>query len=88
MKRWEYSKGWKALALILNQVCAVVLVLSIAVCMVSVGNNGFRLFKEDDIFENTSYFQREAREQIFRCVRAASRESRFEKNGVYDADDT
>ena len=63
MKRWEYSKGWKALALILNQVCAVV--LSIAVCMVSVGNNGFRLFKEDDIFENTSYFQREAREQIF-----------------------
>ena len=47
MKRWEYSKGWKALALILNQVCAVVLVLSIAVCMVSVGNNGFRLFKED-----------------------------------------
>ena len=85
MKRWEYSKGWKALALILNQVCAVVLVLSIAVCMVSVGNNGFRLFKEDDIFENTSYFQREAREQIFRCVRAASRESRFEKNGVYDA---
>ena len=85
MKRWEYSKGWKALALILNQVCAVVLVLSIAVCMVSVGNSGFRLFKEDDVFENTAYFQREAREQIFRCVRAASRESRFEKNGVYDA---
>lgn len=85
MKRWEYSKGWKALALILNQVCAVVLVLSIAVCMVSVGNSGFRLFKEDDVFENTAYFQHEAREQIFRCVRAASRESRFEKNGVYDA---
>ena len=85
MKRWEYSRGWKALALILNQVCAVVLVLSIAVCMTSVGNNGFRLFREDDVFENTAYFQREAREQIFRCVRAASRESRFEKNGVYDA---
>lgn len=85
MKRWEYSRGWKALALILNQVCAVVLVLSIAVCMVSVGNNGFSLFREDDVFENTAYFQREAREQIFRCIRAASRESRFEKNGVYDA---
>lgn len=85
MKRWEYSRGWKALALILNQICAVVLVLSIAVCMVSVGNNGFRLFREDDVFENTAYFQREAREQIFRCVRAASRESRFEKNGEYDA---
>lgn len=85
MKRWEYSRGWKALALILNQVCAVVLVLSIAVSMFYVGNNGFRALREDETFENTAYFQREVREQIYRCIRAASRESKFEKNGVYDA---
>lgn len=85
MRRWEYSRGWKALALILNQVCAVVLVLSIAVSMFYVGNNGFQALREDETFENTAYFQREVREQINRCIRAASRESKFEKNGVYDA---
>lgn len=85
MRRWEYSKGWKALALILNQICAVVLVLSIAVCMFYVGNNGFRMLREDDTFENTAYYQREVLEQIRRCIRAASRESKFEENGVYDA---
>ncbi len=85
MRRWEYSKGWKALALILNQVCAVILVLSIAVCMFYAGNNGFRLLREDDSFESTAYFQREVMEQIRRCIRAASRESKFEEKGVYDA---
>ena len=29
MKRWEYSKPWKFTALLLNQICAVVLVLSV-----------------------------------------------------------
>lgn len=85
MRRWEYSRGWKALALILNQVCAVVLVLSIAVSMFYVGNNGFRALQEDETFENTAYFQGEVREQIHRCIRAASRESKFEKDGAYDA---
>ena len=85
MRRWEYSRGWKALALILNQVCAVVLVLSIAVSMFYVGNNGFRALRGEETFENTAYFQREVREQIRRCIRAANRESKFEKNGAYDA---
>ena len=85
MRRWEYSRGWKALALILNQVCAVVLVLSIAVSMFYVGNNGFWALQEDETFENTAYFQGEVREQIYRCIRAASRESKFEKDGAYDA---
>ncbi len=85
MRRWEYSRGWKALALILNQVCAVVLVLSIAVSLFYVGNNGFRALRGEETFENTAYFQREVREQIRRCIRAANRESKFEKNGAYDA---
>ena len=79
MRRWEYSRGWKALALILNQVCAVVLVLSIAVSLFYVGNNGFRALRGEETFENTAYFQREVREQIRRCIRAANRESKFEK---------
>lgn len=31
MKQWEYSKPWKLTALLLNQICAVVLVLSVVV---------------------------------------------------------
>lgn len=34
MKRWEYSKLWKLTALLLNQICAMVLVLSVVVCTV------------------------------------------------------
>ncbi len=84
MKRWEYSGLWKATALLLNQICAVVLVLSVIVCTVYVGGSGLGLAKKDQGFENTAYYQREVLEQIYRCVRAASRESKFEKNGVYD----
>lgn len=84
MKRWEYSGLWKATALLLNQICAVVLVLSVIVCTVYVGGSGLGLAKKDQGFENTAYYQSEVLEQIYRCVRAASRESKFEKNGVYD----
>ena len=41
MKRWEYSKLWKLTALLLNQICAMVLVLSVVVCTVYVGGSGF-----------------------------------------------
>ena len=40
MKRWEYSAGWKFLAVVLNQVCAVILVLSVIVCTVYLGSGG------------------------------------------------
>lgn len=85
MKKWEYSRGWKALAVILNQVCAVIMVISFAVCTIYIGSNGFGWLSDDDSFENTAYYQNEVEEQIRRCIRAASRESKFEKNGVYDA---
>ena len=84
MKQWEYSKPWKAVAVILNQICAVVLVLSVAGCTVYVGSSGFGWISRDQSFESTSYYQNEVMEQIYRCIRAASRESKFEKNGVYD----
>ena len=29
MKRWEYARPWKLAALLVNQICAVVLVLSV-----------------------------------------------------------
>lgn len=85
MKRWEYSKGWKAAAFLLNQVCAVVLVLSVAVCTVYVGSSGMGFLRRDQGFESTEYYKNEVTEQIYRCIRAASRESKFEQNGVYDA---
>lgn len=84
MKRWEYSKSWKTLAVVLNQICAVVLVLSVIVCTMYVGSNGFGWISRDQGFESTAYYQNEVLEQIYRCIRAASRESKFEKNGVYD----
>ena len=84
MKQWEYSKPWKFTALLLNQICAVVLVLSVVVCTVYVGGSGFGFVGKDQSFEGTGYYQNEVLEQIYRCVRAASRESKFEKNGVYD----
>lgn len=84
MKRWEYSKSWKTLAVVLNQICAVVLVLSVIVCTIYVGSNGFGWISRDQGFESTAYYQNEVLEQIYRCIRAASRESKFEKNGVYD----
>lgn len=84
MKHWEYSKPWKAAAVILNQICAVVLVLSVAVCTVYVGSSGFGWISRDQSFESTVYYQNEVLEQIYRCIRAASRESKFEKDGVYD----
>ena len=83
--KWEYAKSWKALAVVLNQICAVVLVLSVAVCTFFAGSSGFSLFGRDEDFESTAYYQSEVLEQIYRCVRAASRESKFEKNGVYDS---
>lgn len=84
MKRWEYSKSWKTLTVVLNQICAVVLVLSVIVCTMYVGSNGFGWISRDQGFESTAYYQNEVLEQIYRCIRAASRESKFEKNGVYD----
>lgn len=84
MKRWEYSKSWKTLAVVLNQICAVVLVLSVIVCTMYVGSNGFGWISRDQGFESTAYYQNEVLEQNYRCIRAASRESKFEKNGVYD----
>ncbi len=84
MKRWEFSGSWKALAVILNQICAVVLVLSMAICSFVLGNGGLRWLREDDSFERTESYRNEVEEQIYRCVQAVSRESKFEKNGVYD----
>ena len=86
MKRWEYSGGWKFLAVVLNQVCAVILVLSVIVCTLYLGSGGFEFFDRGERFENTVYYQNEVDEQIYRCIRAVSRESKFERAGVYDPD--
>lgn len=42
-------------------------------------------WRRDQGFESTEYYKNEVTEQIYRCIRAASRESKFEQNGVYDA---
>ncbi len=86
MRRWEYSGGWKALAILLNEACAVILVLSVVICTLYMGSSGFGWPREEGGFENTSAYENEVMEQIHRCIRAASRESKFEENGIYDAD--
>ena len=79
MKRWEYARPWKLAALLVNQICAVVLVLSVVVCTVYVSGSGFGFVGKEQSFESTGYYQNEVLEQIYRCVRAVSRESKFEK---------
>lgn len=86
MKQWRYAWGWKAAAVVINQICAVVMVLSLFLCMLYVGSGGIGLLRQDENFEDTEYYQTEVREQIYRCIRAASRESKFESGGVYDKD--
>lgn len=86
MKQWKYAWGWKAAALVINQICAVAMVLSIGLCLLYVGIGGIGLLRRDENFEDTAYYQNEVREQVYRCIRAASRESKFENQGVYDAE--
>ena len=50
--RWEYAKSWKMLAVVLNQICAVVLVLSVAVCTFFAGSRGFSWVGSDESFES------------------------------------
>lgn len=85
MKQWKYAWGWKATALVVNQFCAVAMVLSIVLCTIYVGSGGIGLLKQDRNFEDTEYYRNEVREQVYRCIRAASRESKFENRGAYDA---
>ncbi len=83
MKRWEYAGSWKAIALLLNQICAVVLVLSVVITTAYAGSGVGSMGKKQS-FESTANYEKEVTEQILRCVRAACRESKFEKNGIYD----
>lgn len=85
MKQWKYAWGWKAAALVVNQFCAVAMVLSIVLCTIYVGSGGIGLLRQDRNFEDTEYYRNEVREQVYRCIRAASRESKFENRGAYDA---
>ncbi len=84
MKQWKYAWGWKAAGLVINEICAVAMVLSIGLCLLYVGSGGIGLLKRDENFEDTVYYRNEVREQVYRCIRAASRESKFENRGAYD----
>ena len=86
MKQWKYAWGWKAAALVMNQICFVAMVLSLALCTLYVGSGGIGLLKQDENFEDTEYYRNEVREQVYRCIRAACRESKFEKDGVSDTE--
>lgn len=87
MKQWKYAWGWKAAALVMNQVCFVAMVLSIALCTLYVGSGGVGLLKQDENFEDTEYYRNEVREQVYRCIRAACRESKFENSGFSDTEE-
>ena len=84
MKQWKYAWGWKAAGLVINEICAVAMVLSIGLCLLYVGSGGIGLLKRDENFEDTVYYRNEVREQVYRCIRAAGRESKFENRGAYD----
>lgn len=82
MRRWEYGKACKVIGVAVNQICAAVVVLAVVVCTLSVGTRTGSLgLSRAETFEETSNFQVEVMEQIFRCIRAASRESKFETEG-------
>ena len=83
MKRWEYSGSMKALAIFFNQLCAIILILSVVICTAYAGS-GIGIMGKNQSFESTGNYEKEVTEQIYRCIRAASRESKFETNGIYD----
>lgn len=85
MFKFRISSGMKTALIILNEIFSLLL---IAVLIMS-SNYGVNSGSWDDLlthrtYEQSEYFQTQSINQATRAIRAATRATRFEKNGVYD----
>ena len=79
------SSGMKTAIIILNEIFALLLI----VVLILTSNYGVNSGSWDDLlthrtYEQSEYFQTQSVNQITRAIRAATRATRFEKNGLYD----
>ena len=87
MTKIQISNGVKTAVIILNEIFAL---LIIAV-LIMTGDYGVNRGSWDDllthhVYEQSEYFRTQSVNQATRAIRAASRSTRFEENGIYDPD--
>ena len=85
MFRIRISSGMKTAIIILNEIFALLLI----VVLILSSNYGVNSGSWDDLlrhrtYEQSEYFQTQSVNQATRAIRAATRATRFEKNGEYD----
>lgn len=85
MFRIRITNGVKTALVILNQIFALLLIT----VLIMTSNYGVNNGSWDDLlthrtYEQSDYFQTQSLNQATRAIRAATRATRFEKNGAYD----
>ena len=85
MFKIRISSGVKTAIIILNEIFALLLI----VVLIMTSNYGVNSGSWDDLlrrrkYEQSEYFQTQSVNQITRAIRAATRATKFEEDGVYD----
>ena len=85
MLKIRISSGVKTALIILNEIFALLLI----VVLIMTSNYGVNSGSWDDLlthrtYEQSEYFRTQSVNQTTRAIRAATRATRFEENGVYD----
>lgn len=85
MWKVRISSGVKTAIIILNEIFALLVI----VVVILTGDYGVNSGSWDDLlthhaYEQSEYFRTQSVNQAMRAIRAASRSTRFEENGIYD----
>ena len=85
MFKIRISSGVKTALIILNEIFALLLI----VVLIMTSNYGVNSGSWDDLlthrtYEQSEYFRTQSVNQVTRAIRASTRATRFEENGVYD----
>lgn len=85
MSKIQMSSGVKTAVIILNEIFALLII----VVLIMTGDYGVNSGSWDDllthhVYEQSEYFRTQSVNQATRAIRAASRSTRFEENGIYD----